>query len=173
MGAQDRGSGALRLGQRRRLMRWLILALAAALVVACGRGSPLAARPPAPAPNEVAAQDPRWISLAPMGEPRQEVAVAELDGLIYVVGGFLGDGSTSPAAEVYDVAADRWRSIAPLPAAVHHAGAAAIEGRVYVLGGFDDRGAVDTVWAYDPAADAWQRRVPMPSNRGALAVVVL
>ena len=107
-----------------------------------------------------------------MGEPRQEVAVAELDGLIYVVGGFLGDGSTSPAAEVYDVAADRWRSIAPLPAAVHHAGAAAIEGRVYVLGGFDDRGAVDAVWAYDPAADAWQRRAPMPSNRGALAVVV-
>ena len=45
MGAQDRGSGALRLGQSRRLARRLVLALAAALVVACGRGSPLAARP--------------------------------------------------------------------------------------------------------------------------------
>jgi Kelch motif len=173
MGARDRSPGALWLGQRRRIGRLIVLALAATLVAACGRGSPLAARPAAPPPNEAVEQDPRWISLAPMGVPRQEVAVAELDGLIYVVGGFLEDGSASSAAEVYDVAADRWRSVAPLPAAVHHAGAAAIDGRVYVLGGFDDRGAVDTVWAYDPGAGAWQPRALMPSNRGALAVVIL
>lgn len=33
-----------------------------------------------------------WVSLAPMSAPRQEVAVADVAGTLYVVGGLVGRG---------------------------------------------------------------------------------
>ena len=48
-------------------------------------------------------------------------------------------------------------------------------GRLYVIGGYAKSGfsvwnPVATVYAYDPAADSWTERVPMPTARGALSV---
>ncbi len=115
-----------------------------------------------------------WVELAPLTEPRQEVAVAELGGRIYVIGGFRRDGSTSDAVEVYDPASDGWSFRAPLPLALNHATAASVNGRLYVVGGHPASGAaaVDTVFAYDPAADRWEARASMPTARGALAIAV-
>src|SRR5262245_41729102 len=134
--------------------RWPVAAGALVLVLAaCNMRGPTP-RVAAPAAG-AAAQTPGWLTLAPMGEPRQEVGVAELGGVVYVAGGFLGDGSASSTAEAYDVAGDSWRFVAALPQALHHPGAATLGGRVYVVGGYDDRGAVDSLWEYDPAADRW------------------
>jgi N-acetylneuraminic acid mutarotase len=59
-----------------------------------------------------------------------------------------------------------------LPEGVHHPGVAALGGRVYVVGGYDaDHGATAALWAYDPAADAWERRSDMATARGALGLV--
>ena len=49
-----------------------------------------------------------WTTLAPVPTPRSEVATVELEGKIYVFGGF-GTGST--ANEVYDPATDAWRQL--------------------------------------------------------------
>ena len=46
----------------------------------------------------------RWTTGSPMPSARTEVAVAEVGGKIYVVGGFRGEREL----EVYDPAADRW-----------------------------------------------------------------
>src|SRR5262245_12930074 len=46
----------------------------------------------------------RWIISTPMPSSRTEVAVAEVGGKIYVVGGFGGEREL----EVYDPGADRW-----------------------------------------------------------------
>lgn len=117
----------------------------------------------------------RWIDLSPLPAPRQEVAVTELEGRIYVIGGFKTDGSTADTVEVYDPAADRWELAAPLPLGLHHAAAASASGRIYVIGGL--RGSafepVDTVFAYDPQTDTWTPRAPMPTGRGALAVGIV
>ncbi|MGH7311357.1 MAG: Kelch repeat-containing protein, partial [Candidatus Rokuibacteriota bacterium] len=80
----------------------------------------------------LAAPPGRWTQGAPMPEERTEVAVAVLDGRIYVVGGFGGGG----ALLEYDTAADRWRARAAPPASLHHAGAVAAGGRLYVVGGY-------------------------------------
>jgi len=130
-----------------------------------------AAAPPAITRTITAQQ---WVELAPLNEPRQEVAVAELGGRIYVIGGFRQDGSTSDAVEAYDPASDSWSFRAPLPLALNHATAASVNGRLYVVGGHPPSGsaAVDTVFAYDPAADRWESRAPMPTARGALAIAV-
>jgi len=114
-----------------------------------------------------------WRTLAAMPTPRSEVAAATLDGKIYVVGGFEGDGSPSVKVEVYDPATDTWSEIAPLPAPRHHAAAIAVGATfLYVFGGFgtgfDDPKA--TVYRYDPDNQTWQEQAPMPTARGGHSV---
>ena len=112
-----------------------------------------------------------WSRLADVPTPRSEVAVAELNGKIYVLGGF-GAGAT--ANEEYELATNTWRRRAPVPRGVDHAAAVAMDGTVYLLGGFDGRwGAVDNVWAYDPIADAWSAKADLPTARGALGAAVV
>lgn len=89
----------------------------------------------------------RWMALAPMGEPRQELAAAELDGKIYAVGGLAGRAN---ANEIYDIETNTWSLGADLPIETDHAWAAAVAGRVYVGGGRTNR-----VFSYDPATSTW------------------
>src|SRR5207237_8377281 len=79
--------------------------------------------------------------------------------------------------QVYDTVAKQWKQVSPAPEALHHLGVAAVDGKIYVVGGFAksfrERTPVDSVWQYDPAADRWERRAPLPTPRGALAVAVI
>lgn len=119
----------------------------------------------------------KWVSLAPMPTPRQEVAAAELNGRVFVIGGF-GPGSEAVATvEVYDPASDRWETRTPLPAPTHHAAAAVIDGRLFVVGGYSG-GRVSwtplrTVYEYDETRSSWATRAPLRQPRGGLAVVAL
>jgi Kelch motif len=61
----------------------------------------------------------RWIISTPMPSSRTEVAVAEVGGKIYVVGGFGGEREL----EIYDSSADRWSRGASIPRVLHHAAA--------------------------------------------------
>src|SRR3990172_11465562 len=74
----------------------------------------------------------QWVKKAPMPTPRTEVAVAQLSGKIYVVGGLGGDGRV---VEAYDPRADRWEVKAPLPTPLHHTSLVALRGELYVIGG--------------------------------------
>jgi N-acetylneuraminic acid mutarotase len=123
-----------------------------------------------------------WRTAAPMPTKKTEVAVATLDGKIYVVGGFekpsLGNVmnfAITPSVQAYDPVMDRWTSKAPLPVGVHHVGIGVVDGRLYVIGGYSKSAfsvwnPVATVYAYDPATDNWTERAPMPTARGALSV---
>jgi N-acetylneuraminic acid mutarotase len=88
-----------------------------------------------------------WQELAPMNEPRQEIAVAAVNGFIYVIGGLQGRAN---ANEIYDSATDTWGIGADLPIDTDHAWAVSLNGRVYVGGGSSNR-----VFAYDPNLDEW------------------
>lgn len=119
-----------------------------------------------------------WKVRAPLQEARQEVAVAELDGGIYVIGGFRADGSVADTVEVYDTNTDACSFAPPLPVSVHHAAAAAVGGRLYVFGGWSDPflTPLDAVHVFDPGSGedgAWTAGAPMPAARGALAAAVL
>jgi hypothetical protein len=125
------------------------------------------------APGLAAAQP--WVLRAPLQEPRQEVAVAALDGRLYVIGGFRADLSIADTVEVYDPEADAWSFAPPLPTPVHHAAAAAVDGVLYVFGGWSDlfQTPLAEVHAFDPAAGEWSPREPMPAARGSLAAAAL
>src|SRR5262245_42689773 len=73
------------------------------------------AQPHGPAPG-------RWTQGPAMPSSRTEVAVAEVGGKIYVVGGFGGEREL----EIYDQAADRWSRGASFPREVHHAAAVGV-----------------------------------------------
>ena len=112
-----------------------------------------------------------WTRLAGLPTPRGEVAAAELNGKIYVLGGF-GAGAT--ANEEYDIAAGTWRTLAPIPRGVDHPAAVAVGGKIYLIGGFNGRwGPLAGVWAYEPEGDTWTQKAGLPTPRGALGAAVV
>ena len=58
-----------------------------------------------------------------------EIAVAELAGKIYVIGGYPWDRKTVATVQMYDSATDKWQSVAPLPVPLNHVMAASANGR--------------------------------------------
>jgi N-acetylneuraminic acid mutarotase len=112
-----------------------------------------------------------------MPTARQEVAVAALDGRVYVIGGLGPGGEPSALVEAYDPATNRWETRAPLPLPLHHPGAAVAAGRLFVIGGYTGGRfswtASDTIYRYDADRNAWTPQAPMSIARGALAAAVL
>jgi len=146
--------------------------LAVALVLAGCLGRAI----DSPAPVDI--QTPgTWTSLASMPSARQEVAVAELKGLVFVIGGFKSGGEPVDTVEVYDPGNDRWETRTPLPAPTHHAAAAVVDGRLFVAGGYGGGRlswtALRTVYEYDEARSSWATRAPLRVARGGLAMVAL
>lgn len=85
---------------------------------------------PSPAPPlGVSVEQPR----AALPLPRQEHAVAALDGEIYLIGGFHGPQATA-SIQVYSPESDEWRDAADFPEPLHHSNVAVVGGKLYVLG---------------------------------------
>lgn len=121
--------------------------------------------------------DVTWIERAPLpGGPRQEIGLAELDGVLFALGGFEGPfAGLSGRVETYDTTTDTWQVRASLPLPGHHVGAGTVAGHVYAIGGltslqFQPR---DEVFRYRADIDAWEPVAPMPTARGALAVATV
>ncbi len=135
----------------------------------------------------------RWTKKKPMGLPSHHVAFETLNGKIYAFGGFVPPQVGPPAwvplanAWEYDPVADGWKALAPMPTKRGSPVAAAAGGKIYVIGGASTHpGAVETsvhparphrslgsVEEYDPAADTWRARSPMPTARNHAAVGVV
>lgn len=158
---------------------WLVGALALT-------GLPrIAAAEPSNSGDASAPAQGTWLSGAPAPTARAEVAVATLDGMVYVAGGLEEAGSqdltpvtVSRAVEVYDPVWNGWSAKAALPQPLHHVGFAALDRHLYVIGGFTKSGVshwspVATVYRYNPVSDSWTERQPMPTARGAFALVVV
>src|SRR5215831_14606055 len=118
----------------------------------------------------------KWSEKARLPEPRGEVAVATVNGKIYVLGGSARGRDDQPLNEEYDPGTDRWRERAPMPRGLSHAGAAGMNGKVFVVGGFTRNvhmGALDVAFEYDPASDSWRMLAPLKSPRGSVGVAAL
>lgn len=122
------------------------------------------------------AQSYTWSTFAPLIQPRQEVGAAQINGKIYVAGGFLEDRTTANTVEVYDTKTGRWSTIDPMPIAVNHPAAVASDGKLYIIGGFRGGGfenPTDALQVYDPSTREWTLKTPMPSARGGLAGAIV
>jgi DNA-binding CsgD family transcriptional regulator len=130
------------------------------------------------------AYDPRsqaWETLPPLPAPRSRYALANLEGRLYLFGGWDG---TSYRGEVFifDPATRTWSEGDALPTARRDAGAAVVEGRIYVIGGESERGALRVNERYDPTGDPgrrWESAAPLsepitnPAAVGTLDVALI
>lgn len=114
----------------------------------------------------------RWSRRADLPARRGAMAVGEIDGLLYAVGGLINSFTSTTRHEVYDPVADEWSELAPLPSARNHLAAGVIDGKLYAVGG---RGGPNTAELdrYDPETDRWEVLPPMPTARGGLVAAVV
>lgn len=117
----------------------------------------------------------RWSSRANLIEANSEMGVAELNGKIYVMGGYPASRVTVNTVQVYDSASNSWHLTTPLLLGVNHPMPAVANGKIYVIGGQSDAGSayVNTVQEFDPATTNWIYRAPMPTARSAGAAAVV
>jgi N-acetylneuraminic acid mutarotase len=103
------------------------------------------------------------------------MAVAEVNGKIYVIGGYPANRTVQTTVQVYDIATNAWAMGPRLPEPLHHPVAIGVAGKVYSLGG-QRTGDTNTnrTLVYDPAgAGTWVDLAPMPTPRGAGAAAVI
>lgn len=101
------------------------------------------------------------------------MAVAALDGKLYVLGGEDPSGNVLDTAARYDPATDQWEPLPPMREARVFAAAVAFLGRIFVLGGRDEDGDVlDDVEFYDPFENRWQSFDSLEEERQGLVAMV-
>jgi N-acetylneuraminic acid mutarotase len=113
----------------------------------------------------------RWIDAPPLPRGANHVGVAVLDGRLYAIGGH-ADQNRKPHDEcfVYDLSAGRWSKIAALPKPCGAIACVALDGRLHAIGGAvgdtsPAKKSVDWHLVYDPRADRWESRAPLPTGR--------
>ena len=115
-----------------------------------------------------------WGLRAPLLEDNSELAFAELNRKLYLLGGYPESRVTTRAVQVYDIATDRWEYGPQLPVPNNHGMAATVNGKIYLIGGQfraddppGDYSYVNTVYELDPAVGQWVTKAPMPTARSA------
>ncbi len=129
-----------------------------------------------------------WATLKEMPEPAHHVMATQLDGQIYLFGGFNAPGGRrlvwqpTGSGWRYDPASDTWHATAPLPRPRGAGYAVSFAGKIYVIGGVCSHGdgadhtpiplgskgsQTVTGWVdeYDPATNSWRPRADMPTPR--------
>ncbi len=127
----------------------------------------------------------RWTKKKNMPLLTHHIGITELNGKIYVMGGFVkpekGPTAWQPVdnAWEYDPANDTWKALAPLPSKRGSPNAVVHGGKIYVIGGAGNfpgskdtsihparpHRAVGTNEVYDPSTNTWETRSPMPTAR--------
>jgi N-acetylneuraminic acid mutarotase len=152
------------------------ITLLALFSVACGGGSSGGSSGPPTAPTTPTnyVNGGQWSMRSGLIEANSELALAEVNGKIYLIGGYPASRQTARTVQVYDIASDRWTLGPQLPQPNNHGMAAGVNGRVYLIGGqtTDAGNYVDTVYELDPAKGAWVEKARMPTARSSGVAVV-
>jgi N-acetylneuraminic acid mutarotase len=117
-----------------------------------------------------------WLPVTDIATPRDGLAAAVVDGVIYAVGGRVnGDISQNTGVnEAYGSdGTNEWVKRAPMPTARSSIAAAAVGGKIYVFGGESPQGIFDKSDMYDPGTDAWRAMASMPTARHSLGAVAI
>ena len=115
----------------------------------------------------------RWTARSPLPDGRSRLAVAEVAGKFYAIGGETAGGITGQVM-VYDPQSNDWLEGARKPTAVANVSAAVVDGLIYVPGGaIGDGQATAALEVYNPISDTWQSRAPLPAPVAAYGLAAL
>ncbi|MGE0747780.1 MAG: Kelch repeat-containing protein [Rhodospirillales bacterium] len=125
----------------------------------------------------VAAED-RWAGAPPMPRSGNHVGVVATDGILYAIGGH-SEQNRDPYADcfAFEIETGNWRTIAPLPQPRGAISVVARDGLIHAIGGAtgktnEEKKSVAWHDVYDPKADAWTRRAPIPLGRDHMGAVL-
>ncbi|BAT74371.1 hypothetical protein VIGAN_01202600 [Vigna angularis var. angularis] len=98
-----------------------------------------------------------WSRLSNMNVARYDFACAEVNGLVYAVGGYGANGDSLSSAEVYDPDTNKWTPIESLRRPRWGCFACGFEGKLYVMGGRSSFtiGNSKFVDVYSPEKHGW------------------
>jgi DNA-binding CsgD family transcriptional regulator len=113
-----------------------------------------------------------WGERSPLPSRVCAYALAEVDGVIYLFGGWDGSAYLAQALR-YDPAGDAWEMLPDMPTARAFAGAGTIGGRIYVVGGYDGVSELDVCEVYDPQSATWTSCPPMNAPRGGVGATAI
>lgn len=113
----------------------------------------------------------------PVDGPKHHLAVAVVDDVVYLLGGFDGildqhpNEPFRPIGSAFALRGGAWIQLASPPLARGAATAQAIDGKIYVAGGAptEDQPPYAELDVYDVASDSWSIGPPMPTAREHLA----
>jgi RNA polymerase sigma factor (sigma-70 family) len=126
----------------------------------------------------VEAYDPvknAWEKKADMPTARYYLSTSVVDGMIYAIGGYRGDGGPTEcsAVEAYNPATDTWTPKADMPDKAAGLSTSVVDGIIYAIGGVSNSQIIPTVEAYDPERDIWIPKADMPTPRMWLSTSVV
>ena len=110
-----------------------------------------------------------WTLGAPIPTPRQMLAAASDNKLVYTVGGFDGKADVR-TVEAYDPAANTWTPLAELPEARSDLGVAIADARLVAVGGLSAGKVLQSVSVFDLTNKAWAPLPDMATPRHGMAV---
>ncbi|CAL5032598.1 unnamed protein product [Urochloa decumbens] len=100
----------------------------------------------------------RWTALARMIVARRDFACAEVNGMIYVAGGFGPNGNSLSSVEAYNLQQNKWTVIQSLRRPRWGCFACGVNDKLYIMGGRSSFtiGNSRSVDVYDPDRHAWE-----------------
>jgi DNA-binding CsgD family transcriptional regulator/N-acetylneuraminic acid mutarotase len=107
-----------------------------------------------------------WRTGADKPTAVHNAGAAVIEGKVYVPGGYSADGGVIADLEIYDPQEDSWAQGASMPTGLCAYAIAVVENRLYLFGGWDGTEYVASTYEYDPLADAWTEKTPVPSACG-------
>ena len=126
----------------------------------------------APAAENVRDDPARWRTFPHIPTPRAAFAIANVDGLVYVIGGE-GEQGILDGVERFDARSETWTSLSRKPTPVTDIHAVVIGGKIYVPGGrrsADPKDITAVLERYDPRNETWEQLPPLPEPRSAYAL---
>jgi len=102
-----------------------------------------------------------WEKKADMPMPRYRHKSVEVNGKIYVIGGY--NIGVTKRVQAYDPATDTWIDKASMPVEMSNFSICAIDEKIYVIKGSTN--AICDLYEYDTLADTWTKKADLPTTR--------
>jgi len=103
-----------------------------------------------------------WSTITNMPTVRGECGVAEVNGIIYCLGGWTG--SPSNKNESYNISSNTWSTMANLPSAITGCYAVSLNNKIYIIGG--TLGTTTTYFfEYNPTSNTYSTLTAPSQNR--------
>jgi len=109
-----------------------------------------------------------WTTVAPLPNPRSDLAAVAHGGKIFVFGGGTGTPSAPSVTnevDMYDPQTNTWTTLAPMPTARASLVAGHSGNLVFAMGGTNGASALNVNEVYDISGNSWSTNIPMPTAR--------